>query len=217
MSPIRFVVGSILATAAVGCSGADTNPGMNPGVDAAVPRLDGASDAVAPIMDTNSPEPAITGGRWPALDCTTGGGDYCIALAVTINGEQAEFTCLPSNRDIVSLSAARWAINCHDAAGRLNLRVSAPVRGVGSFVFVASEVQTADSTLELLKLSDETKRAQLNSKAPNLIGAEVKETVSADGVHVGTFAGSWRVAEADCRSFVYSCAAGELRGSFLFR
>jgi hypothetical protein len=181
-------------------AGADAAPG---GKDATIARDMGGGGADV--------------GAGPALDCTTSSEDYCIAVAGTVNGMAFELTCLPANRDIVTSSASRLALTCHNATQSLTFRVAVPEKGNGTFDLPALETQAATTDLEMLKLTDEGTTAQMNSTAANFSEGRVQLTASADGLRVATFTGSWRTADAGCRAFTYSCAAGSLRGSFRFR
>jgi hypothetical protein len=138
-------------------------------------------------------------------------------VAGTINGRSFDFACLPANRDLVSLTAARFALTCHDAGQTLTFRVAVPEKGEGTFDLPAVETQAAVADLEMLKMTDEPTMAEMNSTAANLSSGSVHVTASADRLRFGTFEGSWRVADPGCRSFTYSCASGSLRGSFRFR
>jgi hypothetical protein len=169
---------------------------------------DGPSNTAADVLDP-------TGG--PTLDCPSGTQDYCISVAGTINGKKFEFTCLPMNKDIVSLSSASFALTCHDASQTLSFRVAVPEKGVGTFDLAALETQAMISDFEMLKLTDEQGKAQMNSTSANLATASVRVAAAGDGLRTGTFEGSWRAAAADCHSFTYSCAQGELRGNFRYR
>jgi hypothetical protein len=200
------LVGASCRTEAPSDDGRDAAPG---GVDAvSTGELEGGDLGGSDV-------PAQTGA--PGSRCGTETGDYCVAVAGTINGRSFDFNCLPANRDLVSLTAARFALTCHDASQTLTFRVAVPEKGVGTFDLPAVETQAAVADLEMLKMTDEPTMAQMNSTAANLWGGAVQVTASADRLRFGSFEGSWRAADAGCRSFTYSCASGSLRGSFRFR
>lgn len=179
--------------------------------------------ATAPDVADGAAAPFPAAIAAPALDCTApspsyrdarDGTEYCVSVAGVVNGGRSEFTCLPATRDLISVSPSSWLLRCSERGSGNAVRVEAPMRGAGTFEHSAHEAQSAIAKLHLLRFNIEAPKLAVRSQAPNLIAATVKETVSPDGAHVGTFEGFWGPAPEGCRELGYTCAEGQVRGSF---